>query len=378
MQTRFLVAMVLLAFVGPACKSPQSATCTEVMEGFGEDGVVPVKAEVVVSGLEVPWGLGFLPGGDALVTERPGRVRLLRGGQLVSAPVATLATGPSDEGGLLGLAVDPQFATNRRFYLYLTVADGETSSNRVERWKLSDDGLSATQEKVIFGPIPAAKFHDGGRIRFGPDGMLYVATGDSREPSLSQELSSPAGKLLRIDTEGMVPADNPFPGSPVYLLGIRNLQGFDWRDDGALYITDHGPSGELLRKGHDEVSIARAGDNLGWADIYSCEAKEGMVSPLLTWKEAVPPGGASVYRGDAIAAWKGSLLIGTLGSKHLQRVVFNGDSLTTHEVYFRAQHGRLRDVVMGPDGHLWVTTSNCDGRGECGAEKDRILRIVPG
>ncbi len=371
-----LLGLCSLVVFGCSCAT-QSASCTEVKDGWGPAGTAAIRTEVVATGLEVPWGLAFLPGNDVLVTERPGRVRLIRAGALVEAPVATVQTGSADEGGLLGIAAHPEVASNGLFYLYVTTAQGEEISNRVDQWKLSADRTAATFEKTIFGPIPAAKFHDGGRIRFGPDGMLYVGTGDSREPSLSQKLDSSAGKLLRLMPDGTVPSDNPFPGNPTYLLGIRNLQGFDWREAGVLYVTDHGPSGELLRFGHDEVSVARAGQNLGWADIYSCESKEGMVSPVLTFDTAAPPGGAAVYTGDAIAGWKGSLLFGTLGSRHLHRVTFDGDALASHEVYLQDAHGRLRETVMGPDGHLYVTTSNCDGRGTCPAEKDQVLRVLP-
>jgi glucose/arabinose dehydrogenase len=352
--------------------------CTLVEDGFGPNGTVPITVEVVAEGLEVPWGIAWLPGGDALVSERPGRVRLLRAGALQPTPVATVKIAASGESGLLGIAVPPDFASHRKFYLYVTTDEGGKRQNRVERWTLSEDSSSATFERVIFGDIPAAVYHDGGRIRFGPDGMLYVGTGDAREPDLSQDVKTPAGKLLRLTPEGEVPADNPLPGNPAFLLGVRNTQGFDWKDANTLYFTDHGPSGDLLRRGHDEVSVVRKGDNLGWPTLYGCEAAEGLVTPSLTWKDAVPPGGAALDTGDAIPEWKGSLLIGSLGARHLHRVAFSPDNprqVTQHEVYLRNQWGRLREVIMGPDGHLYVTTSNCDGRGDCGTRKDVILRI---
>ncbi|KFE60808.1 PQQ-dependent sugar dehydrogenase [Hyalangium minutum] len=375
-----LVALAVLAVTASGCRKAQAQApyCLRVADGWGPDGTVPFTVDIVAEGLEVPWGIAFLPGGDALVTERPGRVRLLRGGVLQSQPVATLPIASSSEGGLLGIAAHPDFASNRQFYLYVTTAAGGPPENRVERWTLSEDHASATFERVIFGGIPSATYHDGGRLRFGPDGMLYVGTGDAREPSLAQNAQSPSGKLLRLTPDGQVPADNPFPGSPVFLLGVRNTQGWDWKDRDTLYLTDHGPSGELMRRAHDEVNLARAGDNLGWPEIYSCEAREGMVTPSLTFGDAMPPGGASLYTGDAIPEWKGSLLIGTLGSQHLHRVMFDAKDprvVAKHEVYLRDTHGRLRDVLMGPDGHLYVTTSNCDGRGDCGASKDRILRL---
>lgn len=367
-----------LLTLGCSCATKSSATCLEVTDGFGPTGTVAVKTEVVASGLEVPWGMAVLPDGAILVTERPGRIRRVENGNVLPDPVATIAVGGSDEGGLLGLELHPDFATNRQFYIYLTASAGDATENRVERWVLTADGKTATKDRDIFTGIPAAKFHDGGRIRFGPDGMLYIGTGDARSTPNSQDPATPSGKLLRVTPDGDIPSDNPFPGSAVFLLGIRNTQGFDWRDNETLYVTDHGPSGELLRSNYDEVTVAKAGDNLGWADIYKCEVKDGMLAPSITWATAAPPGGAAVYRGDAIPEWRGDLLIGTLKSMHLQRVRFKQGSsdVELHEVYFQGSHGRLREVRMGTDGHLYLTTSNCDGRGSCGADKDQILRVV--
>jgi glucose/arabinose dehydrogenase len=383
MRSRLLLSALVLSAALAGCRKSQardiSADCTLVDSGSGPAGTVPFRVEVVAEGLEVPWGIAFLPGGDALVSERPGRVRLLRNGVLQPAPVATVQGPRNGEGGLLGIAAHPDFATNRQFYLYVTTEAGGRLQNRVERWTLSEERTTATFERVIFGNIPAALYHDGGRLRFGPDGMLYVGTGDAREPELSQDLDSPSGKLLRLTPDGEVPSDNPFPGKPVFLLGLRNLQAFDWKDRDTLYLADHGPSGDTGRSGHDEVSMARKGENLGWPTLYSCEAAEGLVSASLTWEQAVPPGGAALYTGDAISEWKGSLFVGSLGARHLHRVVFDPARparVAQHEVYLRNEWGRLRDVTMGPDGHLYVTSSNCDGRGSCGARKDVILRLT--
>jgi glucose/arabinose dehydrogenase len=361
----------------------KGADCVLVPEEFGPKGTVSVKVETVATGLEVPWGIAFLPGGDMLVTERPGRVRLLRAGKLLPSPVASPSVSASSEGGLLGIAVHPAFANNRFFYLYMTVEEGGDRFNRVERWRLSDDGLTASKEKLILDRIPGEKYHDGGRLRFGPDGHLYIGTGDARSPELSQDKGSLAGKILRVTADGDVPADNPFPGQKAFLTGIRNTQGFDWLDASTLIVTDHGPSGDTGRSGHDELNVAQKGQNLGWPLLYSCEAKSGFVTPLLTWDKAAPPGGAAIYTGDLIPEWKGSVIIGTLGSRHLHRAVIDPKDpsrITSHEVYFKGDppegYGRLRDVIMGPDGALYVTTSNCDSRGDCPDDKDRILRIA--
>lgn len=381
-----VLAPVLLV-VGARCGGDSGAAaavtpgCTFVESGHGPAGEVPVRAERVVSGLEVPWALAFLPGGDVLVTERPGRVRLVSGGRLVDRPVLEVAAVARQEGGLLGIALDPRFAENRRFYLYFTARRDGSEENRVVRYVLADDHRSAREERVILGGIPAARFHDGGRIRFGPDGLLYVGTGDATEPSRAQDPRSPAGKILRVKTDGEPAPDNPVPGSAAFVLGIRNVQAFDWLDDGTLILADHGPSGEMGLRGNDRVALARKGTNLGWPDVHGCGAREGTQAPLLAFKDATPPGGGSVYRGSAIPEWRGSFLVGTLGSEHLQRVDVGADGrLERNEVYLAggppAGLGRIREVVEGPDGALWVTTSNCDGRGDCPAEKDGIFRIV--
>lgn len=372
--------VLLLSAAGCHTEGQRAPGCELVESDFGKLGTTPIRVELVAKGLNVPWGLAFLPDGDMLVTERPGVVRIVtKDGELLP-PVASPEVSKSGEAGLLGLVLHPDFAKNRMFYVYLTGESDGHDENRVERYILAEDRSRATLDKVIFSGIPSAQYHDGGRLRFGPDGMLYIGTGDSREPSLSQDSNSRAGKILRVTPDGAVPPDNPIPANPMFIKGIRNTQGFDWLDATTLIVSDHGPSGEYKgRSGHDEVSVAHAGDNLGWPTIYACEAGDGLVSPAITWKTANPPGGAAIYRGDSIPAWKGAVLVGGLKSKHLHLLRFSADwKLESHEMYLSGDDGfgRLRDVIMGPDGHLYVTTSNCDGRGDCGDDKDRILRIL--
>jgi glucose/arabinose dehydrogenase len=390
----------MLALLTPSCQAAPKpepsvdgrppANCRYVDEGFGATGTTPIRVEKVATGLVVPWSLAFLPDRESiLVTEREGRVRLIRKGALVPKPVAILEVDQIDEAGLLGMALHPAFPKEPWVYFYSTHRKAGKPVNRVSRYRLAPDGATAQLDRVILDGIPAAKYHSGGRLRFGPDGMLYVGTGDAREPELSQKLESLAGKLLRITPDGQPAPGNPWPGSPVYLLGIRNTQGFDWpdpRDPKTIALADHGPSGELRRRGGDEISIARRAQNLGWPRIWGCEAGTEMVTPVISWKTAAPPGGIALYTGDSIPDWKGSLIIGTLGSKHLQRIVLDTStpdrsSLKHHEVYLLGDapsgHGRLRDVAMGTDQQLYVTTSNCDDRGTCPNEKDMVLRIKP-
>lgn len=362
----------------PIAAQPGSAQCTLVENGFGPQGQVQVRVEEVVSGLEVPWGIAFLPDNEMLVTERPGRIRWVENGKLNPQPIATVKVSDRGEGGLLGIAAHPDFAQNRFFYIYFTASTETGPVNRVERWKFSVDGLKAKRDRIIVDNIPVARFHNGGRIRFGPDGMLYIGTGDARDPDLSQDINSLAGKILRVTPEGQVPPDNPYSGNPVYISGIRNTQGFDWINPSTLWVSDHGPSGDLGRSGHDEVSIAQAGDNLGWPTIYRCESRPGLKSPTLTWRQALPPGGAAVYTGSAIPEWKDSFMVATLRAEQLHRIVIDPKTgqLKQHESYLQGEYGRLREAVMGPDGNLYVTTSNCDGRGRCPTKLDKILRIT--
>lgn len=359
-----------------------SADCTFIEEGYGTKGAVPVKAVKVVTGLEVPWGLAFLPQDKILVTERVGRVRQVVKGKLLEKPLFTVNVNQDAESGLLGIAAHPSFEKNRFIYIYYTIKQRGKAVNRVERYKVSTDGNSASADKMIIDDIPSAKFHSGGRIKFGADGMLYIGTGDAREPDSAQDKDSLAGKILRLTPEGEIPADNPWPKKAQYIAGIRNMEAFDWIDAKTMVLADHGPSGELFRSGGDEVSMATAGDNLGWPDIWKCQTKEKMNSPLITWKNSVPPGGGAVYTGNAIPEWKGSFIVGALGARSLHRVSIdkNTKKTTQHEVYFAGEpptgFGRLREVAMSPQGELYVTTSNCDGRGDCTGEKDMILRIT--
>lgn len=360
--------------------------CQKIESGHGPLGNTPFEVEIVASGLEVPWSIAFLPDGDLLVTVRGGKVlRIQPDGTVVDPPVVAMTLLPSGEGGLLGIALHPDFALNRWFYLYFTTQLNGKRINRLERWVLSEDGSSASALDVIIDQMPAKTYHNGGRIRFGPDGLLYIGTGDAGVPDSSQDPGNYSGKILRLNDDGSIPADNPWPGRAAYIIGTRNSQGFDWLDDGRMLLVDHGPSGfgvEQGRTDHDELHIAQAGDNLGWPDIYACEEAPSMLPPLMTWGNALPPGGAAIYRGEAIPEWHGDLFVGVLGFGsdigHLHRFKINdGGHVTLSEVYLRGTNGfgRMRDVIMGPDGHLYVTTSNCDGRNVCPQTKDKILRI---
>ena len=364
----------------------------------GMIGETALDTEVIVSGLEVPWGLVFLPSGDMLVTERPGRLRLVRDGQLLTTPILEFDVSDPPpllgldvlgfEGGLLDVLLHPDFEQNRQFYLFYNMANesGEDIS-RIERYILADNAESASLDRIIIDQLPAGLHHQGGRMRIGPDGMLYVGIG-AYEPMRAQDLNSLAGKLLRMTLEGDVPDDNPMPNSYIYVSGIRNTQGYDWFDREHIMMVDHGPSGLELDmpslRGFDEVNVVKAGDNLGWPRVWGCDQEAGLISPVLSFTQSVPPTDALIYRHDLISEWTNSFLFTAVGlnqtGRHLHRVVFeenNPYKILSHEIYLDQEYGRLRTIVPDAEGALYVMTSNCDPRGECPPERDKIIRIRP-
>ncbi|MBI4317471.1 MAG: PQQ-dependent sugar dehydrogenase [Chloroflexi bacterium] len=332
------------------------------------------RVEVVATGLQVPWALAFAPDGRLFFTERPGRVRVIANGQLEAEPVAQLPVASVGESGLMGLALDPAFQQNGYLYIMYTYRDQAGNlKNRVSR--LVESGGRAGNEVVLLDGMPGANIHDGGRIKFGPDRKLYVTLGDASNSSLAQQLGSPAGKIMRINGDGSIPDDNPFPGSPVWSLGHRNPQGLAWHPaTGLLFSTEHGPVG------NDEVNVVRAGNNYGWPTVTGTGGAPRFVDPILLFTPSVAPSGATFYDGSQLAPWRGSLFFTTLRGGHLHRVTLRGPDLTEVELQerlFESQFGRLRDVIQGPDGFLYFATNNRDGRGSPAPTDDRILRILP-
>lgn len=319
--------------------------------------------EVIAQNLKVPWEIAFLPDRTMLVTERTGNLlRVDTQTHVIQTIEGVKATG---EGGLLGLAVHPQFGSNHFIYLYLTSQENGKFVNRVERYVLLNNRLS--DRMVIFSDITGSSLHDGGRIAFGPDGFLYITTGDATNEKLAQGKDSLNGKILRIKDDGSVPSDNPF-GNAVYSYGHRNPQGLTWDPTGQLWATEHGPSG--TETGFDEVNLIEKGKNYGWPVIKGDQTAPGMVSPVLQ------SGSSDTWAPAGVAFWDGSLFFGGLRGEALYEAKIFGStlSLSTH---LKGTYGRIRAVVLGPDGFLYLSTSNTDGRGTVQSGDDKIIRLNP-
>ena len=331
----------------------------------GADGLTKGRPGVVVdtvaTGLEVPWGLGFLPDGRAVVTERDTREVLLvdpLGGRPQTAGIVEQAV-PAGEGGLLGVAVSPDFRRDRMLYFYATRA----GDNAVLRAPLGrDDRLGAFE--IVLDGIPRGFIHNGGRLRFGPDGMLYVSTGETGDGAQSQDRSSLGGKILRITPDGEPAPGNPDPDSPVWTWGHRNVQGLTFDDDGNLWASEFGQST------YDELNLIREGGNYGWPQVEGRGDSGEFVDPQVVWStsDASPSG---------IAWAEGHVWLGALGGTRLWRVTIEDGRASDPTAFLTGDHGRLRAVEVAPDGMLWVTTSNRDGRGIPEVEDDRILVVRP-
>lgn len=339
------------------------------------------RVETVATGLEVPWGFAFLPNGDLLVTERKGRVRLIEKGKLKAEPVFTVPdVEPSGESGLMDIALHPKFSQNKFVYLgYAYRADGKAV--KIVRYKF--DGKNLIEPKAIIENLPAAQFHAGTRARFGPDGKLYVTVGDATDWNLAQKPDSLAGKTLRLNDDGSVPSDNPFFNTKnyrpeIWSIGHRNAQGMAWSPDGLMFQTEHGPSNfEGRGGGADEVNIVESGKNYGWADIWGTRTKEGMIAPLLEYTPACAPASAMFYNGKQFPAFKGNFFFGCLRGTRIIRVVLKGRTVVGQEDLLKDTFGRIREMAESPDGAIYFSTSNRDGRGRAAADDDKIMRIVP-
>ncbi len=334
------------------------------------------KVETIAENLEIPWEIVFAPDGRIFFTERVGALRVIENGQLNPEPVTSIDVGVG-EGGLLGLALDPSFEQNHYLYLYYTYFEFPFTYNKVVRYIENDNTLS--DEFILVDKIPGSLFHDGGRLKFGPDEKLYITTGEAGNADSAQDLNSLGGKILRVNSDGTIPSDNPFADSPVFSYGHRNPQGLDWDPvTGKLVITEHGPSGER-GFAHDEINVIEAGKNYGWPKVIGGEHNPDFVDPILhTGDDTWAPSGATFYDSNNIPEWEDKYFVATLRGNQLRMLDLDigANQVISSEVIF-SNFGRLRDASMGPNGNLYILTSNQDGRGSPAENDDRILRIVP-
>lgn len=313
--------------------------------------------EAVTDNLQIPWDIFFLPEGDILLTERPGKLKKISSDGNMISEAEVEGVYHTGEGGLHGGAPHPEFRENSLIYLYYTYSESGEILNRVSRYRYNEGALE--NEETIIDRIPGARIHNGGRIAFGPDGYLYIATGDAAIPELSQDRASLAGKILRITENGDIPSENPF-GNEVYSYGHRNPQGLLWDSSGRLWSTEHGP------RARDELNLIRPGKNYGWPRITGDEAADDMMTPEVssgtdyTWA----PAGCVYFKGRVFFA-------GLKGSAIYEYNVGTGE-LKTH---FKGEYGRLRAVNVN-NNYLYFTTSNRDGRGRVRPGDDKLFRVL--
>ncbi len=343
--------------------SAGSETAAENMDARYEPAIGEIY-ETAAADLDIPWEIVFLPDGRMMVTERSGGLLVL--GETKETVAKIEGVSHTGEGGLLGLVLHPDFIQNGYLYLYLTTSDSDEITNQVERYKFAEGKLS--ERKIIIDGIKGSINHDGGRIAFGPDGYLYITTGDAQSADLAQDKNSLNGKILRIGDDGNIPSDNPF-GNAVYSFGHRNPQGITWDDNGILWETEHGPSG--FESGFDEINIIEKGGNYGWPILTGDQEREGFVSPINQ------SGPSDTWAPAGLTYSDGKLYFGGLRGEALYVAEIEGEQIKSFNPYFKNMFGRIRAVTLGPDGNLYFSTSNRDGRGIRQNNDDKIIKIDP-
>ena len=372
-----LLGIVLLLVVcGPAAAGAQ----TDAVAPSGSSGL---RVETLVSGLDTPWDLSWGPDGALWVTERPGRVSRVDPSTGTVTLVGEILVHEQGESGLMGMAFHPDFDREPYVYLAHSYAAGGGIENRLIRMRFQGGRL--TEGETLVDGISGRRNHDGSRLVVGPDRLLYMTMGDAGNRPLAQDLESLSGKVLRLTLDGAPAPGNPF-GSRVYSYGHRNPQGIVFHpESGDLYVAEHGP------RTNDEVMRVEMGGDHGWPTVHGfCDgdtdgedaycAAHDVVEPLEAWTPTVGISGLDYYGSDRIPGWRGSLLVTSLRGSALWRLKLSEDgrSVIETEALYRGEYGRLRDVLVGPDGEVYVATSNQDGRGRPASDDDRILRITPG
>jgi glucose/arabinose dehydrogenase len=321
--------------------------------------------KILATGLKKPWALASF-GDRIFVTEKEGDIRVIKSDELVPEPLASVRAAKVHGGGLLGIDTHPDFANNHFLYVYHTYSEDTHLWNKVLRITESDDKI--VDAVTIIDKIPGSQFYNGGAIKFGPDGKLYVATGLSEE--FSHEAQNPMsleGKILRLNDDGTIPHDNPFPNSPVLSLGHRDIQGMSWNQNGDMFASELGPTKS------DEINLIRPGNNYGWPE-QECGGNEKFTDPIMCYDPSIEPGGIVFYGADQLE-YKNKLIMATLRGSNLYTLDIGENDLKSQKSILSGL-GRIRDVMQGPDGYLYVITSNTDGKGFPGKTDDKLLRIL--
>ena len=321
--------------------------------------------QVVATNLQKPWYIASSDG-KIFFTEKIGRIRVIDNEILVNESVADLRVADMTDAGLLGIALHPDYEKNHYIYVYYTYQEGSNLWNKVLRITESNDRI--VDAKTILDKIPAAEFDNGGVIKFGPDRKLYIGIGDATDQSLAQNQTSLAGKILRLNDDGSIPQDNPFPHSPVYSFGHRNPQGLAWDDKGNMYETEEGPTR------NDEINLIKAGQNYGWPN-QECVGSTESQAALVCYNPSIEPAGITFYSSGKIDL-KDSLILATLRGNILYQMIPQQNGTITEQKILLEGVGRIRDVNEGSDGYLYIITSNTDGRGFPDQNDDKLLRIV--
>ncbi|WP_082458702.1 PQQ-dependent sugar dehydrogenase [Pedobacter sp. Leaf216] len=335
------------------------------------------KVDTLAKNLTVPWQITFLPDRTMLFTERPGAVRLYRNGKLLDKPILQVNDIKAEtKTGLLGMVIHPAFTRNHFIYIAHNYGENNRLWLRVVRYEFRNDTL--IHPKTLIEKIPAARNHTGCRLVFGPDQKLYISTGDADQPVLVQDMKTYNGKILRINDDGSIPPDNPFVKNDtarkeIWSYGHRNPQGLTFQPNTKqFFATEHGPTGG------DEVNIIEKGGNYGWPVIHHQEIKSGMVTPFLEYTPSIGPAEANFYTGKAFPQLSNNLLVACLRGESILRIGMDKGKIVKQEVLLKKQYGRIRSLVVGPDGYLYISTSNFDlpeSKGE--RPYDMILRLRP-
>jgi glucose/arabinose dehydrogenase len=337
------------------------------------------KIEVFAENLTVPWSIAWTDKDRMLVNERTGKIRIIQNGKVQDAPLLEIKeVSVGSEEGLMGLAIDPNYSENKYIYISYAYGKGDNLSIKVVRYK--DNGNNVSDELILIDKLPGAKNHAGCRLRFGPDGKLYITTGDATDREIAQDLKNMGGKILRLNSDGSIPSDNPFPNSPVWSYGHRNPQGIDfYPGTSILWETEHGPSGFDGPGGGDEVNVITKGGNYGWPVVSHEGHKEGMIDPVLEYTPAEAPASGMFYKSGVISQFRNNFFFGCLRGRGIIRVVVDDKDpakVISQNKMSDVDYGRIREIAEGPDGAIYFSTSNKDGRGNPGGTDDRILRIV--